>query len=79
MLVSTFSMAYRAEQTQSDAASWRLVEVSSFCCKTEQHEEIQQRFSICRPDHNHQTAKQDSHQDLEEDHEQLVTGHEVTV
>lgn len=27
----------------------------------------------------YQATKCDSHQDLEEDHEQLVTGHEVTV
>ncbi len=30
--MATFSIAYSAEQTQSDAASCRFVDVSSLCC-----------------------------------------------
>lgn len=35
MFMATFSIAYSAEHTQSDAASCRFVDVSSLCCNKE--------------------------------------------
>lgn len=79
MLVSTFSMAYRAEHTQSEAASWRLVEVSSLCYRQENMRDMEMLTTTWTLKLKQQQQQQKPHQDLEENHEELITGHEVTV